>query len=491
MLPLKCGPQRLALACLGVGFLLCPESARAEFSESGLLSAFENYSGPGTRDQLSGQLGFGRIAEDYFVNFALRLSFDRENWGVGFQIPLRIRVHDQDPKTVNEDYLGVLRREDWDEVSDYLKLFRYVYIGRRDKKGPFYIRLGELSNLSMGHGTMVHRYFNGVDASRWRGGINASVNVGPFGAETLIGDVADPYLLGLRLTVRPLQLAGVKGFFEERLVLGATLMTDTKAPFALRTDTQGALVLNKRNVPEVEVDRTLVVVGVDVGLELIETDLLSITPYIDFNAMSTVQDGFGLHIGVLSRFSLPLGIDNFLIEFRPEYRRVSGDYRGPYFDTVYEIERVQALSDDGGSGAPKLRALCGAAVGALDDACVGRPGRNGVLLEALAGLPEYIFLGGEFIDYDGEANGSLRVSLEVPALEFVRFAAFYYRVNIEGLNDLIEIDDRSAIVAQASIPFSSVFLLRLRWWRVWQAEETGGFESVDDWSVGLGFSVDL
>ena len=159
------------------------------------------------------------------------------------------------------------------------------------------------------------------------------------------------------------------------------------------------------------------------------------------------------------------------------------------FTTDPEVARYGVLGQ-AGLPVPKLRALCGADPG-CDDAPVS--GRNGVFFELLAGLPSFVFIGGEFVDYDGGLDdGTLRLSLEVPALEYVKFSAFYYRVGIGGSNDLFKLDDRSAIVAAASIPIYYIFSLNLRWWRVWQSDPTTGeFASVDDWSAGVGFSIPL
>ncbi len=126
--------------------------------------------------------------------------------------------------------------------------------------------------------------------------------------------------------------------------------------------------------------------------------------------------------------------------------------------------------------------------------CNGNGGRNGVFLELLAGLPEWVFIGGEYQDYDGVSDdGTLRLSLEVPALDIVKFSAFYYRVNIAGADDFFELDDKSAVVAQAVVPLYSFLSINLRWWRVWQADPSGndGYKSVDVWSISAGFNFEI
>jgi hypothetical protein len=440
-------------------------------------------------DAFQGEAAFRRINEDYFISLALRINFDRENWGVGFQLPLNFRVIDNDPKQSPPDYFGSahLRREDWDEPGKYLRTIRYVYVGQADKKGLFYVRLGELDALTMGHGTIMYRYFNNLwDPDSWHTGINAAVNVGAFGGEAMVNDVANPYVAGMRFTVRPLELAMGEGLIWDKLVLGTTLMTDWTAPTVLRT-TSSSVAVDSHNHPIVDAKRRLVIAGIDAGLEVFSNELISITPYVDLNKMMNVVDrGWGFHTGVLWQLHFPLVIDTLTLDARTEYRRVSGDYIGPYFDSTYEIDRYQVLNQAmplplGQS--TKLSSLI------LDPS----QSRNGLFFSLLAGLPQFVFVGGEYTAYDGHRNdGTLKLSLNVPALSFFKFSAFYYRINVSGLDDLFNYkDNRSAIVATASIPFYGFLALNVRWWRIWQLEGDGLYHTVDDWSVGVGFNLTL
>lgn len=476
--------------------------AHAQLSGDQVVSAADAAGiGKGPESSFSGFLSAGQIGEDVFMNLNLRLSFDQENWGVGFQAPLRLRLIDNDPQDGD-----VLRMEDWDEWQDFLKFIRYVYIGRRDKTGPFYVRIGELSNLSIGHGTIVYRYNNSLDIDRWRIGTNVAVNIGDFGAEVVVSDVgrlgSNAIMAGYRLSVRPLSLlfGGAEVDPEtgepaeesstgydplSRFVIGHTLMVDPTAPYTLETrevtDTNGNLrtvvVTNDQNLPNVTAERAFAVVGIDFGYELLRGEPLSITPYIDINKMTEMDSGWGLHMGVLWGLRVPAVIDTLTVDLRTEYRRVSGDYLGPYFNTTYDIERYVA-NPGGALPLTKLFAVS-----------QGDTGRNGVFFDLLAGFPNFVYIGGEFIDYDGGQNdGQLRLSLEVPALEFVRFSAFYYRINIGGLSDMFALDDRSSILGQVAVPIG-VFSLVGRWWRVWRGTGEGGYESVDDWSVGVGINL--
>ena len=178
-----------------------PTSASSMLEEARALNALDSSGG-----LLTGGLGIERLGEDWFARLNLALGFDFENFGFGLQLPVRIRVIDEDPKN-DGDLFGFVREEDWDSVADVLKVIRYVYVGQQDRKGPYYFRLGALTDVSLGHGTIIHRYRNDVDVNRWRVGAEAVGRIDAFGVHAFVGDITEPYLAGLRGTVRPLEMA--------------------------------------------------------------------------------------------------------------------------------------------------------------------------------------------------------------------------------------------------------------------------------------------
>ena len=514
---------------LGLTFLVfVPRVAVGQLTGEEAVALADSYSGPfQERSTIGGEAGFGAIGEDYFVNLSLAFNFDQETWGFGLQVPLRFRILDRDPKS--DDFFIGLRREDWDEPSDYLRALRYVYLGRPDKRGPYYIRLGELESTTIGHGTIMSRYNNRIDVNRIQTGLEAAFSVGPFIGEIMIADLLEPQLFGLRAAIRPFDLfngrpepvpstaavgSETEGTQEnspesppeeERgsgwghgFIIGQSFFMDAAAPLTLAQDPNGLLLLDDHGTPVVARERALMVIGVaEISYELIDTDFLTITPYSDLNKITEVAGGWGWHAGVLYGLRVPLIPVTFQASARTEFRHVSGDYVSPYFDTVYEIERFQRLSSGGGLVQSKLLSLCGG-----DPDCPSNgSARSGYYFELAAGLENIINVSGEYLDYSGpRADGRLRLAIGIPLLRFLRLSAFYLRVNIEGPDDLFAIDDRSAIVAQAAIPLYGFLDIRLRWWRVWRScgesdvtceGDTQGFQSVDDWNVSLGFQFDV
>ncbi|MBI3579984.1 MAG: hypothetical protein HY089_11315, partial [Ignavibacteriales bacterium] len=76
----------------------------------------------------------------YLFNLTPELSFG--NLGIGLDLNIR----------VGED--GKIRKEDFNEVYDYLRILRYVRWGH--KKDPLYARAGALDYARLGHGSIMY-----------------------------------------------------------------------------------------------------------------------------------------------------------------------------------------------------------------------------------------------------------------------------------------------------------------------------------------------
>lgn len=444
-------------------------------------------------------LRFGQLGEDTVANANFRLNYNTPLWGFGIQAPIRMRLVDKEPK--NDDLLGFLRREDWDQPSDALRILRYAYAGDPSKTGPYFVCAGELLKLTIGNGTILHRYHNGMDLSRWRAGLEARANVGGFSAEAMVGDIMLPYLVGLRLAARPFEMAGITRGPLSRIEIGTSFVTDWMAPRTLVTEPldpanpEGArqVISDDKDVPLVSRDQFMAVVGTDLSYTqpILKhfTQKLDLKLYTDFNKVLPLKQAFGVHVGALGRLYLRLSRNqavNFAL--RAEYRLGTENYIAPYFNTVYEIERYQRLQTSGGSGESKLAYLC--VTETCDEGALGL--RHGMFIELQWNWPDIIRLGGAYLSYTGgREDGSFRLALEVPALEYLEFKAFYYRINVASVKDLFGFDDKSAIVMELKFPIIWFLTFNFKWWKVWESQAQGGFQSVDDWSAGVGIRIRL
>jgi len=101
--------------------------------------------------------------------------------------PLRLRLLDQEPLQLEQDYGGRLRRQDWDERSDFAQILRELRIGRDG--GRFQLRAGGFSVYSLGAGWLVNRYHNRLSPDYHPAGANLIGYLGPTRVELFASDV--------------------------------------------------------------------------------------------------------------------------------------------------------------------------------------------------------------------------------------------------------------------------------------------------------------
>jgi hypothetical protein len=100
---------------------------------------------------------------------------------------LRLRLLDEEPKQTETDYGAHLRREDWDERSDFGQVVRMLRIGQEGR--PFFLRVEPFVDETLGRGYLVGRYSNVLSPNYHPAGGTLTVVKGPVRAEVLASDV--------------------------------------------------------------------------------------------------------------------------------------------------------------------------------------------------------------------------------------------------------------------------------------------------------------
>ncbi len=421
------------------------------------------------KNSAGGELGFGKLGEDFYLQLTPRLDLNLGKVGLGINVPLNLKVYDADPQ--GDELWGVVRAEDWDEFSDYLKVIRYVRFGHKHSGDLLYVRVGEIA-AELGHGTIMTRYMNNVDVDTFRLGSQLDVYTKWGGVETVVGDYGslaggtpESQLVGARLYVKPYAFVDPDSWLNI-FAVGTTVVTDANAP---RVRGDG---LDDDGNFEVARAAPLTVYGFDLEVQALNTDIIKLTPYTDLNFISNA--GWGFHLGTLFTFRFPIGFE-LTIPVRLEYRRFRNDYIPAYFSTFYEIERY-AFVPAGAAAPPKAQVVADASSDG------GINGYYGDLAFSFAGIVQ---LGAIYEDYDG-ADPNVAAFLSVPALEVVQFKAYYTRTGVQGLDDLFTLDDRSLLIAEARYEVFTFVYLVGRFSRRWvPADDGDGFASQDDWKVGL------
>ena len=381
-------------------------------------------------------------------------------FGVGLRVPLNIEVPD-----------GGLRKEDYDEAFDYLRIVRYARYGH--KGAPVYVRIGELA-ASIGHGTIVSRYLNNVDLNSFHLGLQADVNTQWGGIETLFSDVGRLVgggrsgVNGTRIYVKPYS------FIDPESPLnifntGFSVITDSDAPTRLvagGTDKAGA--------PEVDKTKAATVIGLDADVELVRLPIIDVTPYTDLNFIG--HGGWGFHLGTLVTLKLPIGLT---IPARVEYRRFRSDYIPGYFGSRYELDRWSFNCSAGLSPVPKSQCISQLP----DDG-----GLNGYYADLAVDILSLIQVGAVVEGYQGH-DATFDAFLNVPALQILQFKAFYSRVGVKDTGDLFAFDDRSQAIVQARYQIMAYLYLVGRLKREWVYDPIDAeFDPKDTTYAGLELS---
>ncbi|QRK10011.1 hypothetical protein JQX13_07900 [Archangium violaceum] len=236
--------------------------------------------------------------------------------------PLRLNLWDQEPKQTGPDYSGRLRRQDWDEASDFAQILRGLRIGRDD--GRFQLRAGAFSTYTLGAGWLVNRYHNRISPDYHPAGANFTAYLGPTRVELFASDV-----LARRL------FAG-----EFRLDLGRVLSNTETAfdRFLLSVDVAHDFGEGGGTSPSLSAAS----VGLQAGVLRSETLHLWLQAAAGARADTLIESEpeYGAALGVVVRGKPQQMVD---ITGRLEARRQGGRFRFGFFGAGYEFARFSGV----------------------------------------------------------------------------------------------------------------------------------------------------
>lgn len=119
---------------------------------------------------------------------------------------LRTRLFDAPPSQRDFDHEGLLRREDWDERSDFGQLLRVLKIGADG--AAFSLRAGPLGQYTLGRGHVVSRYSNRLNPNYHPAGAVLTLSTGPVRVEAMTSDVLAPRIVAGELALDVARLFG-------------------------------------------------------------------------------------------------------------------------------------------------------------------------------------------------------------------------------------------------------------------------------------------
>ncbi len=419
-------------------------------------------------------LGFEQLNGVYYarVNLLTTLSFGPVALGVS--VPLRFAVYDPDDK--ND---GVFRQEDWDEVSDWARIIRFVEVNLVYDTWRFRGRFGALDGESIGHGTIVGGYYNNVDANHYQAGLALDFAIKYGGVEFMLDNLLRPEVFAFRFHTRP-TIFFTDNKWANKLVVATTFAADARAPVALvDRDTDGVPDIDAENNFIIDDRTTVAAWGLDVEYELLRSKLIDLVPYADLNVLFDSGSGVGFHLGFFFNLRIPVPILKPTLLTRLEYRAISDGYAPRYFDATYEAQRF-SYGVPADPQNPTSLSLTKA--GWLRTASTGNHGWLGELYFDFAG---FIRIGGTYEDYAGDNNSALTLALLLPALKIVQAGAFFSNRGFDTIGDAFSNFENALMRAFLRVKIYGPVFFTASYTRTWELNTEGDYEARNNYGAGV------
>lgn len=311
------------------------DKTEEEIAESALLTAIS--------DILGLEIGTVTIDGDTYSKAIIQPTFNIGKLKLSLYLPVVYQTDLFDPN----DWYQPEGNNEWsfgsdqtdiedialDFLSDLFLKIRYVEWG--EQRDPFFFKIGNLSNMTLGHGILMKDFANDADFPAIRRvGLNLGVDKGGFGFETVVNDLVDPEIIGSRLYFRPVG----------KLAIG----------FSSAVDINPDESINPASVVTYYSDTIFLTAAADLDFPLMENDILSFIFFADIAGMLPYMDGefktemmydnanssfrnYGWNAGLFGNI--------LFVDYRLEYRYFDGVFKPSFFNTSYERMRGKYIED--------------------------------------------------------------------------------------------------------------------------------------------------
>ncbi len=416
--------------------------------------------------------GIERIGTTYFAAFTPQINYNTEvaeqPLDMSFGVPVRLQLLDPRPPTSGDSrgwsHFGRIRKQDWDEVSDFAQIIRNITFG--GKEGHFYFDVNAFKSSSLGHGTLLKRYNPNLNLNSRQ--VSAELDAfGDYGGgELYVNNITGPSLIGGLVFAKPLSLVDRDSYVMRSFSIGATAAADIDAPLRNRLDyddldDQGSrtsqLAIDQKNFRPLFKATKVVAYGFDAEVKLVDTKTTDWKTYLDYSMLASglptddpkalnegdiptkyVHSG-GLTWGNLVR--LNLGDDPVhALRLRAEVRRYDPNYLPSYFDVMYEIQRLQyRLTRPTGNGPAAQQQLVN---GTKLQQVLGRDPTGakvlGLYFEASWKIAELFALAVGMETNDSTPDNNLFLHVELPRYKNFQALATLHRRSATHAGDLFD-----------------------------------------------------
>jgi len=366
---------------------------------------------------LGGGLGVTWIDGAPYYSFHLFPEISLGKYGMGLNFKLEYGAD------------GKIRTENFNELSDYLSIIRYLRYG--EKGDQIYARMGGLDFATLGHGSIMYLYNNSPSYDTRKIGLELDADFGLYGFESVITSLGEKGIMGLRVYARPLQLTELASIpILGKVEVGVSYVTDLHDKAGVIS---GKFNTVQNRFVATEDEGAISIIGTDLEFPIVRSDKVDLDFYFDF--VKIIGFGSGSTTGFWADIK---GIGVLDIKARIE-RRFNGDnYIPSYFNSFYELERFNFVQNRN------------AQISKVQKLKEAKSQGNGYYGEMLVSLINIFHVMGSFqkLDNDNE-SGILHLTTEIAPFgsQYVARAG-YDKMKIKDFGDLFKTDDRSHLYAE-------------------------------------------
>ncbi len=228
-----------------------------------------------------------------------------------------------------------------DALSDLFLKIRYVKWG--EQRDPFFFKLGNLNDMTIGHGILMMNYANDADFPAVRKvGMNMGITNDKMAFEFVADDLANPQIFGGRLA------------FGNKVKFGLSTVLDMNPELILPSEVSPG-VPN----PVYEQEPQFVNFGLDLDFSIVESDFLSLIMFTDVASMLPIIDGL-VKAEYLFDSSLSGDISNQIrnygaaagfmgnilgADFKLQYLFGNGLFRHGFYNSTYDRMKGEYLTE--------------------------------------------------------------------------------------------------------------------------------------------------
>jgi hypothetical protein len=425
-----------------------------------------------------------------------------ERWSFALQAPLHLLIYDVD----NLKYGQLkIRREDWDQASDYLRVIRFLTFGR--KEDNIYVSINTLRPYTLGHGMLFERYQPNIDFARTNTGLMFDMYNDYGGFQAQINDLTfQNQVMGFLLFAKPMR------FFTNNAVLktlsfGLEYGIDAQAPRCIKTSASSNQCVQARGNSG-DVDRFTGIVldnsyarsqsdglyasqksmvhalGLSAEIKAYKLPgMIDIKGYQTFHYFLNAGGGPGLGTGALGRFTFG---NRWLNAFRirAEMDNYGNGFIPSYFDTLYEVNKYEfAIRSSPYEVNPtKYQRIFGDKANGFERPNEGW--RVGYKLDAMYSLfhgkraNKQLALGFGIQDSTGPHDSSFYTHIEFPYIGWIQLFATYMRVKGDNFKNLFVVNRSAEDIILSGLRFQilPIMFLNVQYARIYKVLRSGNQE---------------